>query len=57
MGKVVEFLVRHPALTALTFAVLVGAGGYNAFHAGMAYRGLRDSLADTARAASEALGG
>lgn len=57
MEKTAEFLVRHPGLVGLAFAVLVGACGYNTFRAGVTYADLRAAVADHARAASEALGG
>lgn len=57
MEEIRDFLVRHPGLTGLAFAVLVGACGFNAFRGGMAYADLRAAVADQARVASEALGG
>ena len=52
-----DFLASRPRLVALTFAVLIGAAGLNAFHAGMTYERLRSVVGERARAASEALGG
>lgn len=54
MEKTRVFLIQHPGVTALVFAALVGACGYNAFYAGISYERLRSAYA---WAASEALGG
>ena len=57
MDKTRDWLVRHPGLVGLAFAVLVGACGFNTFRAGVTYADLRASVGDHARAASEAMGG
>lgn len=57
MEQARDFVVRHPRLTGLAFAALVGWAGYNAFQAGTAYADLRSAVGEQARVASEALGG
>jgi hypothetical protein len=51
------FLARHPAVVAVTFAMLVGAVGYNTFQAGMTYQRLRCAVSAADQAVSEMLGG
>jgi hypothetical protein len=51
------FLARHPAMGALTVGALMGAAGYQAYWIGFAGAKLNGVLADSARVASEALGG
>jgi hypothetical protein len=51
------FLARHPTLTALFFASLIGAAGYQTFKAGSTYQRLRCAVSAADRIASEAMGG
>jgi hypothetical protein len=51
------YLARHPVLTALFFASLAGAAGYQTFRAGVTYQRLRCAVSAADRMASEAMGG
>ncbi len=54
MNPVQEYAVKHPQVIGLFFAFLAGYCAYNAYQGGIAVQFLRG---DTARTASEALGG
>jgi len=57
MDKLAEFVARHPAAVGMVFAVLAGTAGWNAYRAGMKAQEIRYMVSESARAASEALGG
>lgn len=57
MHKLAELIARYPHAGGLVFAALAGFGGWNAYQAGMRAQAIRDIVGDSARAASEALGG
>lgn len=57
MEKLAEFIARHPGAAAAVFAAIAGFGAWNTFRAGMTTQRIRDLVGDSAREASEALGG
>lgn len=57
MERFAGFVARHPNLIGVAFAVLVGAGAYNAYQGGRMAQRIAGMVGDDARAASEALGG
>lgn len=56
-SKAAEFVAQHPRLVAAMFAALAALAAMNTFHAGVTYAQIRATVAEQARAASEALGG
>jgi hypothetical protein len=57
MEAVALWMVRHPVLVAVFFAVGSGLVGYQTFQVGRTYAELCHAVAADARLASEALGG
>jgi hypothetical protein len=57
MEKAAMWIVRHPVLVAVFFAVGSGLVGYQTFQVGRAYGELCMAVAADARLVSEALGG
>lgn len=55
--KLGVFMAQHPAVAALTVAALMAACGYHAYWIGYTGAKLNGVLSDSARVASEALGG
>lgn len=57
MHKLAELIARYPHAPGLVFAAIGAFGAWNAYHAGMRAQEIRCMVGDSARAASEALGG
>jgi hypothetical protein len=57
MYKFAEFIARNPKLVGVFVAVLGAGFAWNSFQIGMSTQRIRDLVAESAREASEALGG
>ena len=57
METLAEFIARHHTAVGIGLAVIAGYSAWNAYRCGMRVQEIRVMVGDSARAASEALGG
>jgi len=57
MDKLAEFVARHPKAVGAFFVALAAFGAWNTFNAGRQVQRIQFLHGESARAASEALGG